>query len=659
MCGIAGFLSPGLSSDAATSRLEAMAGVIAHRGPDGSGAWFDAATGLGLAHRRLAIIDLSPAGAQPMVSASERFVTVYNGEIYNFEEIRRDLTSIGRAPDWRGHSDTEVMLAAFEAWGVRETLPRLNGMFALAVWDRQSRTLTLARDRFGEKPLFYGHMAGSLIFGSELKSLTTWPDFTKEVDREALCQFIRFSYVPAPRSIWRGIAKLSPSHFAEFNERGELTTLDAYWSLTDVATRNAANPLPEGPELVDLLEQKLLRAVGLRMMADVPLGAFLSGGIDSSAIVALMQAQSSRPVKTFTIGFGESNYNEADHAKAVAAHLGTEHHEMYVSPSDGLNIIPQLGRIWDEPFSDSSQIPTLLLSKMTRQHVTVSLSGDAGDELFGGYHRYLHAMSIWKRMQSMPYPLRRAAGRLATNHAVANSVGWVAGFLPGMRNLHLADRLPKVGQVLGEQDPLGLYRRLVSHADRPDEIVLGAAEPNPMSPGPAFADFRNTMMLQDSLNYLPNDILVKVDRASMAVSLESRVPFLDPDVAELAWRLPLTAKFSGGQGKHILRQVLYRHVPRQLIERPKMGFGVPIDSWLRGPLREWGEALLDESKLRQQAFFDPAPIRRMWVEHVSGRRRWHYHLWDYLMFQLWLEDQQAQAPGAGASDPVYALATAA
>lgn len=646
MCGIAGFLSvPSLKlGDERALRL--MVGALTHRGPDDQGEWLDPSAGVALGHRRLAVIDLSSAGHQPMTSHSGRFVVTYNGEIYNYADLRTELEGLGQAPNWRGHSDTEVMLAAIDHWGVRGTLQRLNGMFALAVWDRARRVLTLARDRLGEKPLYYGRMGSTLLFGSELKALTAHPAFEQVVDRDALTLFLRHNYVPAPFSIWRGISKLPPAHAIEVGAAGQLIGEPfAYWDFRAIAEAGAADPLKDTPELVDGLEELLRDAVRRRMEADVPLGAFLSGGVDSSAVVALMQAQSARPVRTFTIGFHDKGYNEAVHARAVADHLGTDHTELYVTPDDALSVIPRLSAIWDEPFSDSSQIPTYLVAELARRDVTVSLSGDGGDELFAGYDRYFRGSRIWKAMSGVPSGVRRTAGALLSAPVTERALGGLARLMPG-RTAQLSDRLPKLGQMLSESSPVALYERLVSHFKEPDRVVVGGSEPRSavVDGMPGFASFLHSMMYIDTLTYLPDDILVKVDRATMAVSLESRVPLLDHRVVEFAWRVPISAKIRGGRGKHILREVLHRHVPAELIDRPKMGFGVPIELWLRGALRDWGEELLDESRLRNEGFFDPAPIRKLWTEHVSGQRRWHYYLWDVLMFQAWLEANGSTAP---------------
>lgn len=651
MCGIVGFLSRTALDSGSHAVVRRMADQIVHRGPDDAGIWLDEQAGIALGHRRLSIIDLSPAGHQPMISPSGRYVAVYNGEIYNHRDLRVALDAAGAAPTWRGHSDTEVMLAAIEHWGVEGALSRLNGMFAFALWDREQRVLYLARDRMGEKPLYYGVQGGVLLFGSELNALRAHPTCRGDIDRDALALFLRHNYVPAPRSIWQGISKLPPAHYLRIDSSLNVGVPVSYWDLQEIAQGGDAMPMADDAALVDQLEVLLKDAVGRRMEADVPLGAFLSGGVDSSTVVALMQVQSARPVRTFSIGFAEKDYDESNHAKAVAAHLGTDHTELFVTADDALQTIPKLPAIWDEPFSDSSQIPTYLLSGLTRQHVTVSLSGDGGDELFGGYNRYLLAMKLWQPMAMLPVGMRHRIARLLTAPQTATGVRAAMHVLPRKyRHKAIADRLPKIAQLLDACSPEALYLSLVSHWQRPEDVVIGAAEPLTLLNGgaAAFSDFRQKMMYLDARTYLPDDILVKVDRASMAVSLEARVPMLDHRLVEFAWRMPLSAKIRRGTGKWALRQVLYRHVPRSLIDRPKMGFGVPIDSWLKGPLRDWAEALLDERRLREDGFFNPAIIRRKWDEYQYSGRRWHYHLWDILMFQAW-HDAQAQDVGtAGA-----------
>jgi asparagine synthase (glutamine-hydrolysing) len=640
MCGLAGIL--GGPGEALGSVAGAMADALAHRGPDDRGAWEDAAAGIALGHRRLSILDLSPAGHQPMRSACGRLVIAFNGEIYNHLEMRAELEKTGRAPTWRGHSDTETLLAAFAAWGVEPTLGRMVGMFAIALWECDTRVLWLARDRLGEKPLYWGKVAGRLAFGSELKALRAAHGWQGEIDRDALPLLLRGGYIPAPCSIYKGIGKVRPGTVIRC--AGATVEERVYWSAWDVARRGMAAPLAATEdEAVEMLEARLRDAVRLQMVADVPLGAFLSGGIDSSTVVALMQALGSRAVKTFSIGFHEADYNEAHHAKAVAAHLGTEHTELYVSAEEARAVIPGLPDLYDEPFADSSQIPTYLVSQLARRHVTVSLSGDAGDELFGGYNRYFLGEAMWRRVQRMPRSLRLTAAR--SIHGIAPGT-WNRLLRPAqpvlprrLRYGNPGDKLHKLATVLGARDPMELYRFLISLWHDPERVVPGSREPITAirEPGRELADFTSTMMYLDTVSYLPDDILVKVDRAAMAVSLETRVPFLDHRLVEFAWTLPLAMKVREGRGKHLLRRVLYRHVPQTLIERPKMGFGIPLDHWLRGPMRGWAEELISVQRLRREGWFDPAPIREKWEEHLSGRRNWQYALWHVLMFQAWLD----------------------
>lgn len=639
MCGIAGYWS---SRSFDTQLAELMASQIKSRGPDDFGVWRDSSAGLALVHRRLSIIDLSAAGHQPMISSCGRYVIVYNGEIYNHMDIRAKLEADCGAVGWRGYSDTETLLAALRHWGVHDTLGLLNGMFAFALWDRAERRLFLARDRMGEKPLYYGFSRSTFLFGSELKALAAHPDWLGELDRGSLALFMRHSYIPAPQSIYKDIFKLKPAHYVVIGENGRaIGKPKCYWNLGLVAAHGVEASAGDSETLTDRLNDLLMDAVGRRMVADVPLGAFLSGGYDSSLVVALMQAQSGRPVKTFSIGFYEKGYNEAMHAKAVAAHLGTDHTELFVTPAEAMDVIPKLSLIYDEPFSDSSQIPTYLVSQLAKDHVTVSLSGDGGDELFYGYGRYLIAERIWNQLSKFPLRLRRlvAAGvSRAPGRVLENAMG----LLPNHLQInHLADRLPKLAEVLASANGEALYRELVSHNKEPSRIVLGAIEPDTIfscsDKLPNLSSLPERMMFLDMETYLPGDILTKLDRASMAVSLEARVPLLDHRVVEFAWQVPQALKYRDGGGKWLLRQVLYRYVPKELVDRPKMGFGVPIEHWLRGPLRDWAEELLDEQRLREEGFLDPTRIRKMWEEHLSGKRRWHYHLWDVLMFQAWYE----------------------
>jgi len=647
MCGITGFISAGnLNSDSLTRIVLSMCDAISHRGPDDSGSWVDPQAHVALGHRRLSIVDLSEHGHQPMVSYCGRYVLVFNGEIYNHHLMREELEREGKvAVPWRGHSDTETLLAGFFAWGVVPTLQKTIGMFAIALWDRELRTLTLARDRLGEKPLYYGWQGrgrdATFLFGSELTALRRHPAFMADVNRDSLALYMRYGCIGGENSIYSGIKKLLPGSILTLNSGASEPILRTWWSAADIAVQSVAKPFVGSPEdAVSALENLLSDAIGQQMIADVPLGAFLSGGIDSSTVVALMQARSSRPVKTFSIGFHEEGYNEADHAKTVAQYLGTDHAELYVKPEQALEVIPKLPTLYSEPFADSSQIPTFLVSQLAREHVTVSLSGDAGDELFCGYRRYQMTAGVWSKISRLPRPIRL----LAASSIASISPGTLDSLGVALRLTRLGEKLHKGAALLGSRSIDELYRGMVSHWDDPGSVVLGGDETRvlPLLEVQKLQGLTGVerMMALDMISYLPDDILAKVDRAAMGVSLESRVPFLDHRVVEFAWSLPLNHKLRGGVTKWPLRQVLYRHVPRELIERPKMGFGVPLDRWLRGPLHDWAESLLSESRLRSEGFFSPELIRRKWSEHLSGRRNWQHHLWNVLMFQAWLEEQK-------------------
>ena len=639
MCGIAGLLAPGLGGEPLQAQVRAMIAPIAHRGPDGEGVWVDAVAGIGLGHRRLSILDLSPAGAQPMASASGRFVIAYNGEVFNHAELRREMEAAGAR--FRGHSDTEVILAACEHWGLDATLPRLIGMFALALWDRTARSLSLVRDRMGVKPLYWGRVGTAIAFGSELKALRALPEWRGEIDRDALTAYLRYCYVPAPHSIYRGIRKLEPGCLVTVAADGSLSQR-RYWDTRALLAGSTRRPAGlSDAEATDRLDALLRDAVARRMVADVPVGAFLSGGIDSSVVVAQMQAASDRPVHTFSIGFDEAEYNEANHAAAVARHLGTHHTELIVTPAQAREVIPELPRWYDEPFGDSSQIPTLLVSRLARSGVTVALSGDGGDELFAGYTRYFVANRLCQPLGRRTAWLRPLA-RQAIGTLTPRQWDILARLVPGRwRPPHFGNRLYKLREAIAARGPNEFYRPLLTHWTKPEDLVPGGHEPPHLLDDADLArevpDPVERMQLIDMLTYLPDDILTKVDRASMAVGLEARVPLLDHRLVEFACSLSPDQRIRDGQGKWLLRQVLYRYVPPALIDRPKMGFGVPIGLWLRGPLRDWAEHLLDPARLAADDLFDPAPIRQMWRAHLEGPDNWQYPLWDVLMVQAWRE----------------------
>jgi asparagine synthase (glutamine-hydrolysing) len=654
MCGIAGILS---RRPVAVPLLERMASSLAHRGPDDQGQWSDPEAGIGLAHRRLAIVDLSPHGHQPMASQSGRFLLCYNGEIYNHAALRAELDQRG-ATNWRGHSDTETLVEAIAAWGLEAALGKCVGMFALALWDRATRTLSLARDRFGEKPLYYGWVGGDFVFASELKAMRAHPGFDNAVDRRSLALFASRTHVPAPRSIYQHVYKLEPGCILTASpqaldarpgeppragHRSSGLAIDPYWSYRDVVAAGLRDPIEHQQDALGALESTLAEAIRGQSLADVPVGAFLSGGIDSSTVVALYQKYSSQPVRTFTIGFEQAGHDEAGHARAVAAHLGTVHHERYVGAGDARDVIPALAAIYDEPFADSSQIPTHLVSRFAREQVSVALSGDGGDELFAGYTRHFAAPRQWRRLERVPHPLRRLVA--ATLGQVPGAAwGSAAGLLGREVQPHFGAKLRKALAVAGTARSFDdVYDSFIDEWALDRSPVLGASAATgadiAVAPLAAASDTVRTMY-RDAMTYLPDDILCKVDRAAMAVSLETRVPFLDHRVAALAARIPLAMKVGPHGGKQILRKLLYGEAPAALFERPKTGFAVPVGEWLKGPLRPWAEQLLDEKRLAAEGWFDPSAVRRRWRDHLGGRRDSTPALWAVLMFQAWLDEQQ-------------------
>jgi asparagine synthase (glutamine-hydrolysing) len=647
MCGITGALSPnfGLATESTVRR---MVGAVLHRGPDDGGIWSDSDAGIALGHRRLAILDLSPAGQQPMTSACGRYVIVFNGEVYNHLDLRKLLRAAkGVDTPWRGHSDTETLLYAFREWGLDDTLQLASGMFAIAVWDREEQCLTLARDRFGEKPLYYGWVDGALVFGSELKSLQQYPGFRGELESEVLERYLRFGCVGGQQCIFRDVFKLPPGSLLKVSladiKSDKRPQPAQWWSAVDAARSACQSGSVSSEQALKNVEQALSASVKHQMAADVPLGAFLSGGVDSSLIVALMQNQSDRKIRTFSVGFDDPRYDESEHSAAVAAHLGTEHTTLRATSQMALDVIPKLPGLYDEPFADSSQIPTFLISNLTREHVTVALSGDGGDELFGGYNRYVWLPRVWSKLSRMPLPMRRALGRMlkvipSSGYDRMMAVGGKA--LPSRYRIRtFGEKLYKLADVLACSSDRALYGGLASMNRDPEQLLKPDWRSGKSVEDlyPALAGFNQVewMMLMDTLNFMVDDVLVKVDRASMASSLEVRAPFLDPGVYAAAWQLPLEMRVRNGEGKWALRQVLYKYVPREMIERPKMGFAVPLDAWLRGPLREWAEDLLSSSSLAELPMLNAGRVRRLWRAQLEGRRHYAQQLWAVLQVLAW------------------------
>ena len=636
MCGITGFIDLKRVSSPKQLRddVRLMADALTHRGPDMEGQWVDPEDGLALGFRRLAVIDLTPTGHQPMISADGRFVVVYNGEAYNFTDLRAELEATGHK--FRGTSDTEIFLEGCVAWGVKATVRRLIGMFAFALWDCREKQLWLGRDRIGIKPLYYGQCDNLFLFGSELKALRAKDGWQPEIDRNTLAAYFRFNYVPTPHTIYRNIYKLEPGTLLSLR-LGEKPKLERYWNLSSLVSQDRL--LTDEEEALEECEALLRDTVKRHLVADVPLGVLLSGGVDSSAVAALMQSESGHSVKSFTVGFENTQFDEAGHAKMVAQHIGTEHHELYLSDARALEIVPNLSELYDEPFADSSALPTWLVAKMAREHVTVALSGDGGDEVFFGYNRYHAAATTWSNARHIPTSIRRIAAATIASIPI-NSWDNAARILPNsIRPSLTGDKAHKLSSILGETDADGMYRRLVSHWNNPEQLVVNGIEPigSAWNEARAISDFGERMAFLDTKTYLPDDILTKVDRASMAVSLEVRVPLLDHRIVEFAWRLPKQMKLKGNSTKRLLRRILYRHVPRKLVDRPKAGFAVPLDQWLRGPLRNWAEALLDENRLESEGVLNPKPIRRAWNNHLAGRGNKGQALWGVLMFQSWRE----------------------
>lgn len=637
MCGIAGLI--GTRETPSGDLIGKMTDCIRHRGPDGEGTWHSPDGRVALGHRRLAIQDLSPLGRQPMTSADGRFILVFNGEVYNFLELQQELRALGHA--FRGHSDTEVMLTAFTQWGVTDALSRFTGMFAFAVWDRTDHSVTLVRDRFGVKPLYYGMVNGIFAFASELSSFAVIPGFTREIDRSVLPLYLRYGNVPAPHCIWRDLHKLPPGTSLRV-ELGGVREPVPFWSLLDAAARGHAAPFRgDYQEALERTDALLRQSIRWRLISDVPVGVFLSGGVDSSLVAALAQSTTGAPVSTYTIGFDHETYDESKHAAAVAAHLGTRHTTLMTDEARALAVVARLPRIYDEPFADSSQIPTFLVAEMARRHVTVALSGDGGDEIFGGYNRHLAAPGLWRKASRVPRPLRHAMAWTADRNLWASAAQWANRSLPAHRRVAAPlEKLQKLAVVLQASDPRHLHLQLSSLWRDPASAVVGpVASPTDAQPAwPDFLGYAEFMMLADALQYMPDDILVKVDRASMAVALEVREPLLDHHLVEFAWSLPLEFKIQQTRGKRLLRDVLYRHVPRGLIDRPKSGFGLPIDDWLRGALRDWAETLLAPGRLKADGFFRPEIVSQLWREHLANRRNHHHRIWTILMFNAWLDE---------------------